>query len=227
MSVVEVLLGGVLASMGGAGVMWLERRGLRQDKKLHLDDARSARVLGMVLKIQQMHAWNCVIRRVIDECFESAGDPQGEIEPGLKVLPIIIPAFEPEPFTPEDLALAFETKDTGLVEKLMAVATNFQANLQTLREFNALRKEFMNFTQENAQNGFFQEGDKARVSLSATLKHGFQSRVVMLNQLVGHLMEATEKDASECELTLKRLCSALSSIDGIRVPLVTLNQGGN
>jgi hypothetical protein len=219
--VLDTLLGGFLAIAGGAAVFWLERRAAREDSRREKLELQGAKLLSMIVNIQQMHAWNTTIGRSIDECFESVDDPNGEIEPGLKVLPIIIPDVAPRAFSSDELGFAFSTADTGLLEKLLSLATNFSANLQTLREFNEIRKGHMAFVQANATHGDFFDGEAASVEIPHAKKHQHESNVVMLNQLVALLLDSTTRDAKNCIETLERLRTAANSIKGLKVPIVS------
>ena len=224
MDVIDTILGGVIASVSGAFVLWLDRRGARADAAAHRNEVKSALLLSIVLKLQQMHAWNVALAKVIEECFDTADDPLGTMEPGAKVLPILVPLSSPEPFNAEELGFALETGDVGLVEILGDASSNFQSSLRVLAEFNELRKEYMVFSQTHGSATEPMDGGKVEIALPAELQHAVESRVAVLNQLVAMLMEHSARDVEKCARAVKRVTSAARAVSGVRVPITSLDR---
>ena len=219
--IAETVVGGLIAALSGAGMLWFERRGAKNDAKEEDLRQKAATAFAMTVKIHQMHAWSCAIKRKIDECFANVDDPDGRIDPGLKVLPMLMPGIVPQAFSDSELSLAFSTKGSGLLEALLDLASSFHADLQVVRTFNEERKEYMSFVQSHAASGKFHSGDQAQVEISAAQTLADESRILILNQLVGIMIQATDDREKQCRLVLTRLSSSLKSLPGVSVPTVT------
>lgn len=215
----HVVLGAILALLGAALVTYWEQLSAKKHRAITDAELASARVFSCVTKLVQIRAWLRVVKRSVDECFEEANTPEMEsMDPGIKVLPFVGSWAPVEAFSSSELALALGSGDSGLVEKLLNVRSNYEATFALVQAFTVNRKEFSSFMRDSAIAGIFRDGISAEVELDPSKQHAHDARVADLNQLVDEIIRSVENDLPDVEKVALRYVTAMRSKGGLTVP---------
>jgi len=220
---VDVFIGGAItAAIALIGVV-AERRWAHKLRKSEKLEEQSAIAFSAQVKIASAHGWLRSTYSAINECFSDAGvGTMSDLDPGVKVKPLVgnpPPAID---FTAEELALLLGTGDQGLTENLLA----FQWTLGTIGElvaaFNRSRIEYSRFVADSASSGEFFDGANATIEMPTSTRHALDARIAELNTLVGELTTSLPESLQTSKLMMKRVESALRSVDGLQIRHVEL-----
>jgi hypothetical protein len=221
-----VILGGILAIAGGVAVAFWEQRTARAIRQEDRNLFTTAKVMESVVKIGQIQAWFVALKRTVDCCFDDAEEPgKAGLDPGVKVVPIVLSSVLVDEFSAEELANCLRSGDIGLLEELLDLQSNYRVTFELVRFFNQERNEFNAFTMNNASTADLVGGLAAQLEFDPKHKHGLEVRVAQLNQLVSEVMESYTSGLVKSEAAMSRFTSAMNSIPGIKVPKVNFVEG--
>lgn len=219
---IDVLIGGGITIAVAVSAMVAEQRWARRQRMIERNAQRSASAFSAQVKIAQGHAWTRSVKRSIDECFaETSSSGADELDPGVRVTPLVGVDAPATSFSPEELSLALQSGDAGLLEELLSFQWNCRTHAQLLSEFNSARREYSEFVRDNAHDGEFVDGAYANVSMPAEKKHAMDARIADLNLVISCLIEGLEEQLRRSKEIMKRFQTAMNSVEGVEIHGVT------
>mgnify|MGYP005866546149 CR=1 FL=1 len=219
----DVLVGGAITAVIAIIGVAAERRWSHELRKKEKLETLSALAFSIQVKIASSHGWLRSSSRAIDECFNDAdAGPFENMEPGVKVKPLV---GNPRPdisFSPDELALLLRTGDSGLAEKLLSFQWTVGTVGALLDSFNRSRIAFSRFAADSAVEAEFVDGPHAKISMAGRTRHAYEARIAELNTLVGELLTSLPECLDQSKLIMKRVESSFRSIKGLEIRHVEL-----
>jgi hypothetical protein len=222
---VDVLIGGTITFLVAVFGVAMERRWANQIRKKERLERLSAIAFSIQVKIAAGHGWSRSVFRSIEDCFEDARNgPSEELDPGLKVKPLVGVRAPGETFSAEELSLLLETGDQGLAEALMAFQWRSATAGALLEEFNDARRQLSSFLSERMLEGEFLDEQTGRISLPASSQHAVEAQVASLNGMVGEFFTELPDLMTTSKQLMIRVESAVQSIDGLTLRTVKFQE---
>jgi hypothetical protein len=221
--ITTLLLGSLLSVGSGAIVFWIGHLANQKTVSAQEDKLRSARAYNALSRILEVRAWIMSLVRALDEQFrDSSAVIDKNSEPGLRI-PRLITIPKPfERFESEEVGLALETGDFDLVTKLSQFTFNVGMLDTMLLEFNEARSELNAFIDDHSNANSTVSGPVASFEIPTEMKHRFDTRVGILNQLLASLLENSESNLSASTELAYRFRSSVSSLPGVELPKIHL-----
>ena len=140
------------------------------------------------------------------------------LDPGIKVTPIVGAQLVPEPISSEELSLALQSGDLGLLEKCLTLQSNFLVHFELMSLFSKERNALSSFIRENAIEGEFVSGSYAESKLDPKFAHRVDAMIVVLNQIVAEMIEGVESGSIMAKECVIRFRQSVSLIPGVEIP---------
>lgn len=194
-SIVPTLVGAG-ASIATTAVMFSINRSIDQkqkEKSRQLQD--NAKAFSCAVKLMQIRAWHRVIKRAVDECFdETEVGAAADMDPGLKVVPLVGPTHLIEAFTSEELAIVLQSSGQTLVLELLNMRSNYEVAFEVVKEFNKIRSDFSSYASAQARSGSFLDGQHQQLDFDPKEQHKLEARIGLLNQILSEIISSGETD---------------------------------
>jgi hypothetical protein len=221
----DVLFGGLITFIVALFGVAAERRWSHHLRKKERLDRLSALAFSTQVKIAAGHAWSRSLKRSIDECFDDAtAGPAVDLDPGVKVKPLVGAKAPNEVFTAEELSLLLETGDQGLVENLLGFQWRVGTVGALVEEFNVARRQYSSFVLENSLGGDFVDEHTGIVSLPGPTRHALDAQIAALNSMVGEFYTELPELMGQSKKLMFRVETALNSIDGLVIRRVGFHE---
>ena len=150
---------------------------------------------------------NC--KRAIDEEFrEAAENGHLDAEPWSKVKPIIGAEADYERLQPQEVVFLVQEKKSELLNDIALIYRRAVNNEAVISQYNELRLEFSRFLADNSQETLQFDQTHASVELEGADIQKARAQEIMLNGLIGNLLDALEKDCLEIKRIVAEYHSA-------------------
>lgn len=218
----DVFFGGLITFLVALFGVWAERKHARKEREKERLEVLSATGFSLQMKIATAHGWLNSTKASIDECFSDVAIGRfSDLDPGVKVKPLVGAACPEIDFSPQELALLLSAGDSGLVEKILSFQWNTRTTGALVAAFNVSRLDYSRFIADRAVAGEW-DGAAASVSMPIETEHARDARLAELNTLIAQILEQLEAGLAESKVLNRRVQSSLNSVDNLTIKKVEL-----
>ena len=213
------LIGGALALLGSFVATWQADRAARRARRDELERIRAERAYATFFKLLDAHSAAANIRRHIDEMFENAAqDGAADMEPWAKVMEIVGAPEQVETIHPSETTFLLGEGKADLLNDVHLVQRRIANIIASVQKYAALRAELHTILVANMAEGELQEGTRISANFEGSARLHVEMRASQLNNLLGQILDALEKDIPHCWQVLSEFKEAAAKRFGNNFP---------